>query len=169
MASFGKGVEYAIHCMLSLPGSPGNSPMDVGNIAEFYGVSRTYLAKVFTRLKKAGLVRSSIGANGGYELARPADQISFWDIVVAVEGEFRLFECREIRKNIAIYRDDSQKTDWQGRGPCTIHMAMMEVEDQIKKSLQEKNLAWLRETLDRKLTQEEKMATIHWFSKTLSE
>ncbi len=164
MPSFGKGVEYAIHCLLSLPRSPGNAPMDVGNIAEFYGVSRTYLAKIFTRLKKTGIVRSSIGAKGGYELARPADQITFWDIVVAVEGEFHLFECRNIREKIAIYRGDSPKPDWQGRGPCSIHSVMMEVEDQIRKSLQEKNLAWLMETLDRKLTQEEKIATVQWFS-----
>ena len=169
MASFGKGVEYAIHCLLSLPRSSEDSPMDVGNIAEFYGVSRTYLAKIFTRLKKAGLVHSSIGAKGGYELAKPAAQITFWDIVVAVEGEFRLFECRNIREKIAIYRDNSQKPDWPSRGSCTIHMVMMDAEAQIKKSLQEKTLAWLMETLDQKLTQEEKTATVQWFSQALSE
>ena len=168
MASFGKGVEYAIHCLLSLPKSSGDLPLDVGNIAEFYGVSRTYLAKIFTRLKKAGIVRSSVGAKGGYELARPADHITFWDIVVAVEGEFRLFECRNIRENIAIYRENSQKPDWAERGPCTIHKAMMDVEEQIKTTLQEKNLAWLMDTLDRKLTREEKAATIQWFSLEIS-
>lgn len=163
MAYLGKGVEYALHCLLSLVNTPAESPLVLKDIAQFQGVSESYLAKIFTRLKKAGLVRSSIGAKGGYELSKPADQITFWDVVVAVEGEFSLFECRKIREKIVIYRDTLQQPDWHRRGPCTIHKVMMDVETQIKNSLQEKTLSWLHQAVDEKVSREERRAMVEWF------
>ncbi|MHB8423299.1 MAG: RrF2 family transcriptional regulator [Leptospirales bacterium] len=163
MAYLGKGVEYALHCLLSLVNASEESPLVLKDIAQFQGVSESYLAKIFTRLKKGGLLRSSIGAKGGYELAKPADQITFWDVVVAVEGEFGLFECRNIREKIAIYRDTLHKPDWRRRGTCTIHQVMMDVETQIRNSLQEKTLAWLYKAVDAKLSREERGAMVEWF------
>lgn len=167
MVALGKGVEYALHCLLSMANKPPDSPLVVGDVAQFQGVSESYLAKIFTRLKKAGLVCSSIGAKGGYELARPADQITFWDVVVAVEGEFRLFECRNIREKNAIYRDSPQKPDWSLRGPCAIHQVMMDVEMQISQSLQAKTLSWLSEVVSDKISQAERDAIAQWFVRTL--
>ncbi len=168
MAYLGKGVEYALHCLLSLTNTSGESPLGVSDIANFQGISATYLAKIFTRLKKAGIVRSSIGVHGGYELAKPADQITFWDVVVAVEGEFHLFECRNIREKTVIYKASCPMPDWQSMGPCTIHKVMMDVETQIKDSLQTKNIAWLRQVVDQKLSQEDKSAVIQWFVQAMN-
>nr|EES53803.1 MAG: transcriptional regulator, BadM/Rrf2 family [Leptospirillum ferrodiazotrophum] len=169
MAYLGKGVEYALHSLLSLIKTPEDSPLGVSDIAEFQGVSPSYLSKIFTRLKKAGIVRFSIGVKGGYVLAKPPDQITFWDVVVAVEGEFSLFECRNIREKIAIYKEGCLNPDWQSRGPCTIHKAMMDVETQIRNSLKEKNIAWLRKVVDQKLSQEEKNSAIQWFNQMLED
>lgn len=163
MATFGKGVEYALHCLLYLPDTPGAATLTVGDIAKFQGVSETYLAKIFTKLKKAGLVRSSIGAQGGYELARPAGQINFWDVVVAVEGRLNLFECRNIRSGSAIYRDDPVKPDWLVSGPCEIHKVMLDVEAQIKVSLQAKTLAWLAQEVGKKVPSQEMEKVALWF------
>ncbi len=150
MATFGKGVEYALHCMLYLLEPPGGAALAVGDMARFQGVSETYLAKIFTKLKKAGLVRSSPGAQGGYELARPAGQISFWDVVVAVEGQLALFECRNIRANSALARDRKTKPGWMTSSPCEIHRVMMEAEEQMKAVLQKRTLAWLSQELGKK-------------------
>ena len=163
MATFGKGVEYALHCLLYLPDAPSGAARAVGDIAKFQGVSETYLAKIFTKLKKAGLVRSSIGAQGGYELARPADQISFWDVVVAVEGKLNLFECRNIRTGSALYRDKKEKPNWLVSGPCEIHKVMMDVEDQIKATLQARTLAWLAQELGKKVPKREMEKVVQWF------
>lgn len=163
MATFGKGVEYALHCLLYLPDASGGATLAVGNIAKFQGVSETYLAKIFTKLKKAGLVRSSIGAQGGYELARPADQISFWDVVVAVEGKLNLFECRNIRTGSALYRDKKEKPNWLVSGPCEIHKVMMDVEDQIKATLQARTLAWLAQEVGKKVPKREMEKVVQWF------
>lgn len=163
MATFGKGVEYALHCLLSLHGDSSGKTVVVADLAEFQGVSETYLAKIFTKLKKAGLVRSSIGAKGGYELARPSDQITFWDVVRAVEGELSLFECRNIRANCQPFRDRKEKPKWMVSGPCTIHKVMLDVEDQVRAALKAKTLAWLAEEGGRKIPKQDLQQMAQWF------
>jgi Rrf2 family protein len=163
MATFGKGVEYALHCMAYLIDPPGGAVLTVSDIAQFQGVSETYLAKIFTKLTKAGLVRSSIGAKGGYELARAADQISFWDVVVAVEGGVNLFQCRNIRAGCALYRDKKEKPDWLILGTCEIHKVMLEAEARVQATLQEKNLAWLSGKVSKKIPKEEMKKFTQWF------
>ena len=163
MATFGKGVEYALHCLLYLQDESTGTTLAVSDIAKFQGISATYLAKVFTKLKKAGLVRSSTGAKGGYELAKPADQISFWDVVVAVEGELNLFECKNIRSNSALYQNEKEKPRWLVSGPCEIHKVMMDVEEQIKAALKVKTMAWLAEVVGEKTPKCEMERVTQWF------
>lgn len=163
MATFGKGVEYALHCLLYLLDPPGGAALAVGEMAKFQGVSETYLAKIFTKLKKAGLVRSSTGAQGGYELALPPGEISFWDVVVAVEGKVSLFECRNIRANSALYREKREKPNWSAAGPCAIHKVMLEAEDHMKAVLQKRTLAWLSQDLEKKAPRLQEKITL-WFS-----
>ena len=95
------GVEWAVHCCILL--SQADQPVPVPRLAEFHGVSRTYLAKHLQQLSRAGLVTSSEGRAGGYALTRPADEITVLEVVLAIEGEDSSFRCTEIRQN----------------GPCT--------------------------------------------------
>ena len=162
MATFGKGVEYALHCLLYLDSEPGTT-LVVRDIAKFQGVSETYLAKVFTKLKKAGIVRSSIGAKGGYELAKNTEDITFWDVVEAVEGELNLFECRNVRMGNVLYKDADEKPKWLTSGPCEIHKVMLDVEEQIKTSLKAKTLAWLSQAVIQKIPEQELTKAALWF------
>ena len=162
MATFGKGVEYALHCLLYLDGEPGKT-LVVSDIAKFQGVSETYLAKIFTKLKKAGIVRSSIGAKGGYELAKSPKDITFWDVVEAVEGELNLFECRNVRMGNVLYKNAQQKPKWLSSGPCEIHKVMLDVEEQIKTSLKVKTLAWLSAAVTQKIPKKELTKAALWF------
>lgn len=164
MATLGKGVEYALHCLLYLTDRSKGGSLAVGDMARFQGVSETYLAKVFTKLKKAGLVRAALGAKGGYELARSPDEITFWDVAIAVEGEIRLFECWNIRAQSAIYRDREHQPKWSEREPCTIHQVMMDVETTIKSGLQARTLAWLAREVRRKVPKREREKVVQWFS-----
>jgi len=164
MAILGKGVEYALHCMSYLIDPPHGAVLTVKDIAQFQGVSESYLAKIFTKLSKARLIRSSIGAKGGYELARPPEQISFWDVVVAVEGGFSLFECRNVRSNCALFEGDDEKPDWLVSGTCEIHAVMLSAEASVKKTLQEKNLAWLAKKLEKKIPLKEQKKIVRWFT-----
>jgi len=164
MATLGKGVEYALHCTLYLIDIPLGTTLTVADIAKFQGVSESYLAKVFTKLKKAGLIRSAIGAKGGYELARPPDKISFWDVVIAVEGEFNFFECRNVRAGCVLYKNDSQKPKWLVSGTCEIHKVMLEAEQAAKLALQAKTLAMLSQEVGKKVPKNEMKKFSDWFS-----
>ncbi len=78
---------------------PSGKAVGIKDLAAFQGVSETYLSKVYTKLRKAGIVRSIVGVNGGYELVRDPESITFWNIVEAIEGNTTLFQCAEIRQN----------------------------------------------------------------------
>ncbi len=85
--------EYAIRGMIRLSSDAGNGLALIADIAKAEGVSKSFLAKQFQRLVRAGLVESSRGAAGGVALARAADQISLRDIIEAVEGPVELNRC----------------------------------------------------------------------------
>ena len=76
---FSIGVEYAMHCLLYMVDIPSGKSVGVKELAKYQGVSETYLSKIFTKLRKSGITKSTPGVKGGYELARPADNICFWD------------------------------------------------------------------------------------------
>ena len=70
---YGAGAEYALHSLLILATRPG--PVSVGDLASFQKLPERFLAKLFTRLKKAVLVKSTEGVKGGYVLARPPEEV----------------------------------------------------------------------------------------------
>lgn len=91
------GVEWAIHCCVVL--SQSDVPVPAARLADFHGVSRTYLAKSLQALSRAGLVSSTEGRVGGYVLNRAAAEISVLDVVFAIDGDEPVFRCTEIRRN----------------------------------------------------------------------
>ncbi|MGO4544619.1 Rrf2 family transcriptional regulator [Paenibacillus sp. 2TAB23] len=90
---YSQATDYALHVMLYLTAAPTDKPVGVQLLAEKLGVSQTYLSKMMTKLVKAGLIQSAPGANGGYRIRRNQDEISFLDIIHAIEGTASLFEC----------------------------------------------------------------------------
>src|SRR5579875_920153 len=99
-----EGVEWASHCVVVLAGLPEGMTLPAGRLAELHGVPGPYLAKALQALARAGIVRSTSGRYGGYQLARPPGDITMLDIVEAVEGGDELFRCTEIRKQMPIRR-----------------------------------------------------------------
>jgi len=75
------GVEYAFHSLFYMVDLPEHKSVGIREIAKLNKITESYLSKVFARLRKAGIVRSIAGVKGGYELARRAEDISFWDIM----------------------------------------------------------------------------------------
>jgi Rrf2 family protein len=162
MPTLGKNVEYAIHSLVYLVGNSKGSTITIRDLSGFQNISESYLAKVFTKLKKSGIVRSNIGVKGGYSLARDPEVITFLDIVLAVEGEISFFECNGIRDNCVIL--DQSNLPWKKGDLCTIHKVMMEAEEKIKESLREKTLQWLFDTVNDKTSPENRAATNKWFA-----
>lgn len=161
---FSVGVEYALHCLLYMVDPPAGKSFGVKDLAAFQGVSETYLSKVYTKLRKAGIVRATPGVNGGYELARPADAITFWDVVEAVEGSTPLFQCAEIRQN-GILLDKNDLPDAYTKCPCLIKVVMHDAEDQMRQYLKEKTLRWLFDQVGNKIPADHVQATVEWFNR----
>lgn len=78
--------EYALRAVLALARRHGSEPMTSTAIAEERNIPENYLVHIMLQLKKAGLVRSVRGAQGGYLLARSPNAITLHDVVTAVDG-----------------------------------------------------------------------------------
>ncbi|NBC35116.1 Rrf2 family transcriptional regulator [Novosphingobium sp. FSY-8] len=138
MAHITASVEYGIHCLLWLVGNDGR-PVSSRDLAELQGVSPSFIAKIFPKLEKAGILKASEGVRGGYLLARPAQDISFLDIVDAIEGDKPLFECQEVRERCALFTAGAP--DWATHGPCAVHAVMMQAEQAMRAALAAQTLA----------------------------
>lgn len=160
---FSVGVEYALHCLLYMVDIPSGKAVGIKDLASYQGISVTYLSKIYTKLSKAGIVKSIPGVNGGYELARVPESISFLDVVEAVGGINPLFQCAEIRQN-EILLDKNNLPDTYTKCPCLIKIVMLEAEDQMRKHLKNKTLGWLRQQVNQKIPKEHGKATMEWFN-----
>jgi Rrf2 family protein len=85
-------IEYALRAMIHLADRPDGVARGI-EIAQREQIPRYFLEKVIRDLMRGGLVRSHRGPGGGYQLARPASEISFKDIIEAVEGPITLNVC----------------------------------------------------------------------------
>ncbi len=86
--------RYALRAMLELARLGGeNKPINLAIISRKTSVSRRYLEQVIIPLKNAKLVRGVSGKNGGYLLAKPADQIRVGDIIETAIGKINIVEC----------------------------------------------------------------------------
>ena len=80
---------YAIHGLAYLAYKGGDTVIYLSEIAEFFSIPSSYLAKVFQALARGGLVVSYRGAKGGYALARPGNEISLRQVIEIFEGPIR--------------------------------------------------------------------------------
>jgi Rrf2 family cysteine metabolism transcriptional repressor len=79
--------EYACRATVELAGHEHkNEPRTATSIAEARGIPGKYLVHILLQLKRANVVRSVRGAQGGYLLARAADSITLYDVMSAVDG-----------------------------------------------------------------------------------
>lgn len=87
-------VDYALRAVIHLASEQYHGRIcTIGEIAEREGMPRQFLEKIFQQLIRRGLVRSRRGPNGGYELGRSADEMTFRDVIEAVEGPIALNVC----------------------------------------------------------------------------
>ncbi|QRM33760.1 Rrf2 family transcriptional regulator [Microvirga sp. VF16] len=146
MAHLTVSVEYGIHCLLWLVDS--DAALSSRDLAELQGISPGFLAKIFPKLEKAGIVTASEGARGGYCLARPAQDITFLEIVDAIEGDKPLFDCQQIRGRCAVFK--GKPPAWSSNGVCAVHAVMLQAEKAMRDTLASQSLADVHAALGRK-------------------
>ncbi|MFB7139102.1 RrF2 family transcriptional regulator [Gottfriedia sp. NPDC056225] len=156
------GVEYALHCLVYLIDTPEDSPIGIKELSFFQGVSDTYLSKIFSKLSKAGIVSSVPGVKGGFKLAKSPEEISFWDVIEAVEGSKPIFQCKNIKDNGYLYREKGCTPS----ATCTINLVMLSAEEKMHEYLRSKTLSWLNKELATVLPNEIREDTRKYFSKS---
>ena len=83
MLELPKGTNLAFHALAALAKQPSET-LGIARIAESLGASPSYMAHLFQRLVREGLLVSQRGTGGGYGLARPPQEITLWDVIVAL-------------------------------------------------------------------------------------
>jgi Rrf2 family protein len=147
MAHITSSVEYGIHCLLWLV-DPASGQPSSRDLAELQGISPSFVAKIFPKLEKAGIVKAAEGIRGGYRLARAPDAITVLDVIDAIEGHKPLFDCQEIRDRCAVF--DNEAPVWATQGVCAIHATMLKAEQAMRDSLAQETLAGLAAVVERK-------------------
>jgi len=147
MSHITTSVEYGIHCLLWMIGSEA-TPLSTRDLAELQVISPTFLAKIFTKLEKAGIVRASEGVRGGYVLAKTPENISFLEVVDAIDGRKPLFDCQEIRERCPLFGKDPAPA-WVTRGVCSVHAVMLRAEKSMRDALKSQTLGDAAEAYNR--------------------
>lgn len=162
---YGASAEYALHSLLIV--AAGTDPVSVRDLARFQSLPERFLAKLFTRLKKAGIVHGTEGIRGGFALARPPERISVMDVLAAVDPKRSLFTCAEIRRNCELF--GAAPPRWSVTGPCRIHLVMQEAERAVQSLLASKSLADLKSEFDRKAPSRFIHDSESWFKRRRSQ
>ena len=83
-----KKSRYGLRALVDLSVNSKTEHMALNSIAERNGISAQYLEQVFAALRRAGIVKSIKGPQGGYLLNRPAGEITVSEIVLALDGSY---------------------------------------------------------------------------------
>jgi Rrf2 family protein len=156
---FSNSVEHALHSLFYMLDLPKNKTIGIKKIAEIHNLQDAYLSKIFSKLRKAGIVKSTPGIKGGYELAKDPDEISFWDIIEAIEGSSNFFQCADIREKNIFEKNPSV---FNKNCPCLIKVVMLEAEELFRNSLRSKTLLWLHKKVKPNFSADTKNAISNW-------
>lgn len=95
MLRLSKRVEYGLMAVLHMDQADEGTWTTAAELAATYQIPAELLGKVLQALGRAGILKSAHGAKGGYQLARPMDELVLCDVLEAIEGPFRLVRCQE--------------------------------------------------------------------------
>ncbi|WP_300383243.1 Rrf2 family transcriptional regulator [Clostridium sp.] len=87
--------RYGVKAMVDLAIHYGNLPVSIKTISERQNISEYYLEQLFSPLRRAELIRSIRGAQGGYVLNREPRDITVADVMNVLEGPVEIAECIE--------------------------------------------------------------------------
>ncbi len=110
--------RYAVTAMFDVAIHQTEGPVSLSDISERQGISLSYLEQLFGRMRRQGLVASTRGPGGGYNLARDASQIAIADIITSVDESVDATRC-------------GGNADCQNRQRCLTHELWEELSSQI--------------------------------------
>ncbi|HEY1447660.1 MAG TPA: Rrf2 family transcriptional regulator [Caulobacteraceae bacterium] len=125
--------RYALKALLNLARTE-SGPKDVGKISAEEDIPRKFLEAIMSDLRRARLVESTRGKLGGYQLARPADLITFGEVMRVTNGPLALISCA----SRAFYR---RCDDCPDEAACILRRVMGSVRDEVSEILDRTTLA----------------------------
>ena len=135
---FSNGTEYAIRGLSELALRGGGKSMLLERLVAGTDLPRDFLAKIFQKLVRAGILSSAKGRGGGFALARAAHDITLLEIVDAIEGERLMEACV-----VGLERCNDQM-------PCPQHDLYKPIRQRLKAYMQTTTLADLAASLQAK-------------------
>jgi len=131
--------EYGVRVMIALGRRYGEGPVSLAEIATAENLPLPYLEHLVARLRETGLLRSTRGAHGGYELARPAGDITMAEVVGALEGTLAPMQCFTEGGEMRVLC--SHELD--GFASCATRLMWTRVQGGIARALEQTTLAEL--------------------------
>jgi Rrf2 family transcriptional regulator, cysteine metabolism repressor len=122
-----------VRLMVQLGRHYGRGPASLAEMAAEEDLPRAYLEQLVVNLREAGLVTSTRGAHGGYELARPPATITMTEVLRSLEGPLAPMLCASEDPEHAITCDRSTR--------CTVNLLWVRVRDAVAGALDSMTLA----------------------------
>ena len=104
--------RYGLRALVRLAKN-GGAPLPLSSIAEGESVSVKYLERIFSSLKRGGIVEAASGKKGGYRLARPASEITIADVLRAVGERISLLDCVEDTESCQRWQNCPTRDLWR--------------------------------------------------------
>ncbi len=121
--------RYALRILVDIAASGGEGPRTIKEIAASQGISEKFISRIAVPLRRAGLLATERGVNGGLRLARFPDKITLLDIVTATDGALSLVRCL------------SRPGVCQRQGRCAAEKAWGRVNDALSAALRRVKLS----------------------------
>jgi len=137
MIRFSKMADYGVLLLGHFAGKPGDR-ISSTDLAENFHMPRSVVANLLKAFREAGLLTSKRGLHGGYQLARPASEITLLEVLKVIDGPVHLIDCAVLElDNRCEYED-----------VCTTSSPMREVNQRIIDMLASIPLAELISTVE---------------------
>ena len=124
--------EYGVRAMVALAHHYGDGPMSIAAVAKASAVPTAYLEQLIGPLRRAGLVESKRGAQGGYQLARAPELVRVGEVYRVMEGPVAPMDC--------VSEDPADQTCPLIEG-CETRPVWLKVRDSIVQTLDSMTLA----------------------------
>ncbi len=85
--------RYALRAVLQLSQQADNKPVSIRTLSEIEDISAEFLEQIFFRLRKSGIIKSTRGPGGGFQLVKALNEITVADIFIAVGEELHFSPC----------------------------------------------------------------------------
>ena len=136
---YSRSAEYAIRAFVYLAQVDQGKFVMARQIAADTDIPGHFLAKILQQLARKGFLRSSKGPTGGFSLKRPADEVSLYDIVDAVDGTTDYERCI------------GGQSDCNDQAPCGLHESWKRLRGDIIKYLEETTIADVASSMQEKV------------------